>query len=107
MIKVQFILPDGSKRTVEAEPGTVVKDAAVINLIPGILAHCGGTCSCGTCHVHVGEQWRERFPALTPEEDQLLDGAATERRPDSRLSCQLPLSASVDGVVITIAERQE
>lgn len=106
-IKLHFILPDGSRRSVEAEPGTVIKDAAVNNLIPGILAHCGGTCSCGTCHVYVGAAWQERFAPPSFEEDALLDGSIAERRPNSRLSCQLPLSEAVNGIVVTVVDRQE
>ncbi|MDB5985144.1 MAG: protein containing Ferredoxin domain [Nevskia sp.] len=107
MLKVIFILADGSKRSVDMAPGETIKEAAVQNMVPGIMALCGGTCTCGTCHVYVDKAWRDRFAPPLPEEDALLDGTAAERRDTSRLSCQLPLTEEHDGVVVTIPELQQ
>ena len=61
---------------------------------------------CATCHVYVDEAWLGRLPPMSDEEDALLDGAAAERRANSRLSCQIKLSADLDGLILRLPERQ-
>ena len=75
---------------------------AVKNGIPGIVAECGGACSCATCHVHVAPEWIDRLPALSGDEDDLLD-SSPGRDSNSRLSCQIPFSDALDGLSVTIA----
>ena len=89
MIKVNFVLTDGRTQTVEVPAGTTVKDAAENNGVPGILALCGGSCVCGTCHVYVGAPWHGLFPAPSTDEELLLEGTAAERRDNSRLGCSM------------------
>lgn len=67
-----------------------------------IAALCGGCASCGTCHVHVGEDWIERLPAMRADEHELL-GFSDWRRPTSRLACQIPVSDALDGLTLAIA----
>ena len=107
MVKVNFVLNDGQTRSVEVPAGTTVREAAENNGVPGILARCGGSCVCGTCHVYVGAPWHTQFPAPSTDEELLLEGAAAERRETSRLGCQLKLSAAFDGIVLTMPEIQE
>jgi 2Fe-2S ferredoxin len=81
-------------------------EAAVDNNVPGIVAECGGSCSCATCHVYVDESWVGQLEEPTPEEADLiefLDGA----RPNSRLSCQILLTDELDGLTLRIPESQE
>jgi len=61
---------------------------------------------CATCHVYVDEAWLARLPAMGGDEDALLDGAAAERRTNSRLSCQIKLAADLDGLVLNLPDRQ-
>lgn len=68
----------------------------------GVAAICGGLCSCGTCHVYLDTEWRDKFQPVDPEEQDLLDEFDTTRN-NSRLSCQLQLKASHDGLGVTIA----
>ena len=107
MIKVNFILTNGQTQSVEVPVGTTVKDAAEGNNVPGILGLCGGSCTCGTCHVYVGEAWRKGFPSPSEDEEILLEGSAAERRDGSRLGCQLRLSEEMDGIVLTMPECQQ
>jgi ferredoxin, 2Fe-2S len=86
-IKITFVDAAGDARTVEVEPHGTVMEAALLNNVSGIVAECGGGCSCATCHVYVAQEWVDRLPAAVPEETDLvefLDGA----QPNSRLSCQ-------------------
>jgi 2Fe-2S ferredoxin len=84
--------------------------AAVQSGVPGILAECGGFLSCATCHVYVDDAWMERVNATRdPDvemEDEMLDGAMAERLKGSRLSCQIPVVAELDGLVVRVAPEQ-
>jgi 2Fe-2S ferredoxin len=101
-----FIHPDGSRQPIEASAGESVMQAATRHDISGILAECGGNAMCATCHVYVDETWLSRLPAMGGDEDALLDGAAAERRTNSRLSCQIKLAADLDGLVLSLPGRQ-
>jgi 2Fe-2S ferredoxin len=105
MASITFIDPDGAKRTVEAEPGSTVMEAAIRNDIPGIEAECGGACSCATCHVYVDDAWTEAVGGPEPMEEDMLD-FAYDVRPTSRLSCQIKVTPALDGLVVTTPERQ-
>jgi 2Fe-2S ferredoxin len=61
---------------------------------------------CATCHVYVDDRWIDRLPAISDEEDALLDGTASERLPTSRLSCQIKIAPELDGLVLRLPQRQ-
>lgn len=105
MIKVTYIQPDGSQVTVSADPGASVMETAVDNDIPGIVAECGGACSCATCHVYVDAAWLGRLAAPDAQEDGMLD-CVIDRRDNSRLSCQIELGEELDGLVVQVPEAQ-
>ena len=106
MPHVTYVLPDGSETTLDARDGDSVMETAVKNGIRGIVAECGGACSCATCHVFVDEAYTALVGGPGDLEDDMLDGAATERRSNSRLSCQIKMSASIDGLRVEIAPKQ-
>ena len=105
MAKITFIQPDGSRQEVVAEPGMTVMEAARKELVPGIEAECGGACSCATCHVYVEETWREKVGPPSQMEEDMLD-FAFDVRESSRLSCQIKVSEDLDGLVVTVPEKQ-
>ena len=106
MPSIIFIHPDGSRQHIEASAGESAMQAATRHDISGILAECGGNAMCATCHVYVDEAWLARLPAMSRDEDALLDGAAAERRTNSRLSCQIKLAADLDGLALNLPDRQ-
>ncbi len=106
MPTIHFILKDGSKRSVEAKAGASVMETAIHANVRGIDAECGGSCSCATCHVYVADADIARLPAPDAMEDELLDGVASERRPGSRLSCQIVLGPELDGLTVQVPETQ-
>jgi 2Fe-2S ferredoxin len=106
MLSITFIHPDGSQQQVEASAGESAMQAATRQDISGILAECGGNAMCATCHVYVDEDWLGRLPAMGGDEDALLDGAAAERQANSRLSCQIKFAADLDGLVLSLPDRQ-
>ena len=106
MPSIIFIHPDGSRQQIAASAGESAMQAATRHDINGILAECGGNAMCATCHVYVGEAWLARLPAMGGDEDALLDGAAAERQANSRLSCQIKFVADLDGLVLSLPDRQ-
>ena len=105
MAKITYVQADGSSQTVDAKPGSTVMETAVDNDIDGIVAECGGACSCATCHVYVDEAWLERTGEPDAMEDGMLD-CVLDRRPESRLSCQIPVREEIDGLVVHVPEHQ-
>ena len=75
--------------------------------VPGIVAECGGSAMCATCHVYVDPAWADRLPVPLPNELEMLECTAAERRPTSRLSCQIKLTAAMQGLVVQVPERQQ
>src|ERR1700750_1578647 len=105
MPKITYIDSSGTARTVDAEIGATVMEAAIRNGIPGIEAECGGACACATCHVYVDEAWREKVGSPSAMEEERLD-FGFDVRPNSRLSCQIKVSDELDGLVVATPERQ-
>ncbi len=105
MVKVTFQSHDGTEHVIEAEVGKTVMEVARDNNLPGIIAECGGSCACATCHVYVSEEWRDRIPAKDDMESDMLD-FAWESNETSRLSCQIRLTEDLDGLHVHIPEEQ-
>ncbi|QHI97635.1 2Fe-2S iron-sulfur cluster binding domain-containing protein [Xylophilus rhododendri] len=106
MPTIHFILQDGSTRAVEAEAGASLMETAIRANVRGIDAECGGLCSCATCHVYVAEACIARLPAPDGEEEAMLDFVAAERRPGSRLSCQIQLTEALEGLTVQVPPTQ-
>jgi ferredoxin, 2Fe-2S len=106
MPTITFIHPDHRTERVEAETGNSAMRAAVLHGLDGIVAECGGSALCATCHVYVDDAWIGRLAAIGDDEDALLDGTACERRANSRLSCQIKITPELDGLVLRLPERQ-
>jgi 2Fe-2S ferredoxin len=100
MAKVIYVEPDGRRHEVDADDGMTVMEAAIDNGIEGIEAVCGGGLSCATCHVYVDPAWLDRLPEIERGEEQMLSTTAAERKPNSRLSCQLDMTDDLDGLVV-------
>ena len=105
MPKITYIEHSGKQHTIDVPEGTSVMQGAIDNRVPGIDADCGGQCACGTCHVYVDAAWLGKLPAKQLQEIDMLDFAAMAE-PNSRLSCQLTVSAELDGLVVTMPEGQ-
>jgi len=101
MPEVTYVLADGRETTVDVPAGQTVMDGSVRNNLPGIVAECGGSCSCATCHVYVEDEWAGCFEEITEEERDLLE-FADDARPNSRLSCQLVMSQENSGVRVVV-----
>ncbi|MCY4426375.1 MAG: 2Fe-2S iron-sulfur cluster-binding protein [Halieaceae bacterium] len=106
MVKMKYIEFSGAEHVVEVKPGTSLMEAARMNNVPGILADCGGACACATCHVMVEPEWRDRIPAISDEEEVMLEFGLEERTEGSRLSCQIPATEELNLIVLRLPESQ-
>lgn len=103
---IHYILRDGTTKSIDATSGQSIMETAIMNNVRGIDAECGGCCSCATCHVYVEDKFMATLPAPDDMEEELLDGVAAERKPNSRLSCQLIVNDDVNDIHIYIPESQ-
>lgn len=103
-MKATWILPDGREMTADVPAGRSLMEAAVAANIPGVVGECGGTLSCATCHVRVDDAWRAAVGAPNDFEDAMLDVTESERTDASRLSCQIEMSAALDGIVLHVPQ---
>ncbi|MGC0367037.1 2Fe-2S ferredoxin [Rhodococcus sp. 27YEA15] len=106
MSKITYVQPDGSRETCDVPSGKSVMLAAQSSGVSGILGECGGQAMCATCHVYVDESFLDKLPEPSEEEDAMLEEAASDRRPNSRLSCQIDASDALDGLVVHVPEEQ-
>ena len=105
MPKVTYIEPTGTEVEINVPDGWSVMQAAMSNGVEGIEAECGGSCACATCHCYV-ESGLEKLPAQSETELSMIENVAAERRDNSRLSCQIKMTAELDGLVVRFPETQ-
>lgn len=105
MALITYIEHNGNAHEVHVENGHSVMQGAVDNMIDGIVAECGGCCSCATCHCYVDEAWTEKVGQPEDMEKDMLECVA-EPKPNSRLSCQIEVADELDGLVIHLPESQ-
>ncbi|MEQ8231062.1 MAG: 2Fe-2S iron-sulfur cluster-binding protein [Gammaproteobacteria bacterium] len=103
MPKVTYIDVNGTRRECDVPTGISVMEGAIQNGVDGILAICGGSCACSTCHAYIDEAWMEIVGQPDDIEDSTLD-LALERRPNSRLTCQIEVTDALDGLVLRVAQ---
>ncbi|WP_271669606.1 2Fe-2S iron-sulfur cluster-binding protein [Bradyrhizobium sp. CCBAU 51627] len=106
MAQVRFVQHDGSEKCVEVQRDVSVMLAAVRSGIRGIDGECGGCLDCATCHVYVDEGQASSVPPPSEEELELLSAVSGERKPNSRLSCQLKVLAPLKELVVRVPARQ-
>lgn len=102
MPKLIVVNRDGEESTIDVADGLTVMEAIRDNGFDELLALCGGCCSCATCHVHVDPAMVDKLPAMSEDEDDLLE-SSDHRAENSRLSCQVPFTSDLDGLKVTIA----
>jgi len=107
MPKVSYIADDGTTTEVDVPLGENVMRGALYNGVDSIVGECGGALSCATCHCYVDEAWTEKVGGPeTDAERELLQSAASEVKPTSRLSCQIEMTDELDGLIVTMPPAQ-
>jgi len=107
MPHITYIEAHGQATTVNLQDGWSLMQGATANGIDGILGECGGSCACATCHCYVDEARLGDLPAASEGELDMLENVAAERKPNSRLACQIKATAALEGLVIRLPETQE
>lgn len=107
MGKVTYVGAGGTSTTVDVSDGENVMRGALYNEIDGIVGECGGGLACATCHCYVDDAWADQLgtPA-SREEGEMLESAAGQLRPTSRLSCQIVMAPAYDGLIVHLPETQ-
>jgi len=107
MPKVTYVDHAGATHEVDVPVGENVMRGALYNGITGIEGECGGALSCATCHCYVDEAWTDKVGGPSSDaEEELLESAAAEVKPTSRLSCQIEMTDALDGLVVHLPETQ-
>lgn len=106
MAHITFIEASGQSTTVNLAEGWSLMQGATANGVDGILGECGGSCACATCHCYVDEARLGDLPPASAGELEMLENVAAERRPNSRLACQLKASAALEGLIVRLPETQ-
>lgn len=104
MIKVNVTNNNGTQQSIEAKVGLTLMEALRAANVQGVVAECGGSMSCATCHVVVDANWLTATGETSDMEDDMLDCTTTERELGSRLSCQIKLSGELDGLKVSIPD---
>lgn len=104
-IKLNVLDLAGDSRAIEGEIGHSLMEIIRSAGIEDIPAFCGGCCSCASCHVQIDPAFMAMLPPMSKDESDLLDGS-DHRAAGSRLSCQIPASAALDGILLTIAPQE-
>ena len=105
MALITYIEHDGTEHKVEVEVGYSVMQGAIDNMLGGIVAECGGACSCATCHCYIDSAWSNKVGQAGSIETDMIEFAAN-RQDNSRLSCQLKVTEELDGLVVHLPESQ-
>ncbi|MEJ6011614.1 2Fe-2S iron-sulfur cluster-binding protein [Novosphingobium aquae] len=107
MPNVTYIESNGASHVIDVPLGENVMRGALYNNVDGIVGECGGGLSCATCHCYVDDAWADKVGTPTSQDEvDLLEGVSAERKPTSRLSCQIVMDASLDGLVVHLPESQ-
>lgn len=107
MTTITYIEASGQSTTLDLADGWSLMQGATTNGVEGILGECGGSCACATCHCYVEESRLGDLPKPSEGELAMLENVAAERRPNSRLACQIKATAALDGLVIHLPAIQE
>src|SRR3984957_9198827 len=103
---VTYISHTGNTNQGAVPIGDSVMEGAIKNGIDGIVAECDGACQCATCHVYVDEAFLGLLKPIQEDEDEMLNTTASERKPNSRLGCQLPVTKELDGLIVRTPKSQ-
>lgn len=106
MSKVVYIEFDGTQHEIDVTDGWTLMQGATLNGINGIEGECGGSCACATCHVYVDEGFADKLDAPSEMEEEMLECTVSERKPNSRLCCQIKVSPELDGIIVRLPEAQ-
>jgi 2Fe-2S ferredoxin len=106
-VNVIYISSSGVTREVAVPIGDSVMEGAVNNGVDGIVAECGGSCMCATCHVYVEPEFLDKLEPIAEDEQEMLNNTFAERKPNSRLGCQIKITEALNGLTVRTPEAQQ
>lgn len=107
MPAVTFVEFEGTSHVIDIADGENVMRGALNNDLPGIIGECGGGLACATCHCYVDDAWAAKAGTPTSQDERdMLESTSAEVRTTSRLSCQIIMSAELDGLTVHLPETQ-
>ena len=106
MVKIIYIAHNGDESCVDVALGLSVMEGAVHSSVRGIDGDCGGACACATCHVYIDPVWRDTVGGPSEMEAEMLE-LARNTGDGSRLSCQIPVTEELDGLLVRMPESQQ
>jgi 2Fe-2S ferredoxin len=106
MPTIHFVEPDGTRKTMNAPSGISLMHFITQNGVKGVVAECGGSAMCATCHVYIADDQLGLLPEMDYVENEMLGSTRAERKPNSRLSCQIELTDDMNGLTVLLPERQ-
>ena len=104
---ITYISNAGDTRTISVPLDDSAMEGAIKNGVDGIVAECGGACMCATCHVYVDPAWLDKLLPMEDDENAMLESTASERKSNSRLSCQLRVRKELDGLIVRTPPTQQ
>lgn len=107
MANITYVEASGQATTVNLPDGWSLMQGATTNGIDGILGECGGSCACATCHCYVDASRLGDVPPASENELAMLENVAAERKPNSRLACQIKASPKLEGLIVSLPATQE
>ena len=107
MANITYVEASGQSTTINLPDGWSLMQGATANGVDGIVGECGGSCACATCHCYVDEARLGDLPPPSENELDMLANVAAERRPNSRLACQIKASPLLEGLMLQLPETQE
>jgi 2Fe-2S ferredoxin len=102
MPRVTWVLKDDKRISADVPVGHSLMEAAIANNVPNVIGECGGCLSCATCHVYVDPDWYQKTGKISELEDEMLEITVAERKPMSRLSCQIHSAPELDGIILHV-----
>lgn len=106
MPKVTFVDSNGKSRELDAQVGDTLMHVALNADIDEIIGECGGSLMCATCHVYVDDKYLPLLSEVSSNEELMLEGTSSERKDNSRLSCQITMSDALDGIIVHLPDSQ-
>ncbi len=105
MPNITYVEHDGTEHTVDVEEEMSLMEGATLNMVPGVEGMCGGICSCATCHCYLADEVLAKLPKPSAGELQMLD-SASHRTANSRLGCQVAVTAEMEGLRVDLPPEQ-
>jgi 2Fe-2S ferredoxin len=105
MAKITYVEFNGTEHVLDITTGLSVMQGAINHNVRGIIAECGGACSCATCHVFVDAAWCDKLKPKSETEEAMVE-AVCDPQPNSRLSCQIIVTAELDGLIVRMPAKQ-